>query len=295
MKDHLGNIKVTVDGSGNVVGYDDYYPYGMQMPGRNSVASADARYKYNGKELDAETNLYYYGARNYDSWKAGWYEVDPSQDKYPSISPYAYVLDNPIRLYDTDGKEVGDGSIDLIHQNREIAYLKGNISKEEYLSDMKTEGEVGLAGLIGQAIPEVISAVVSLWVENPLKANEIANGVEENLSNAPVGSSELANLGKTYGKLGTVIGKEGISIDKVLIEGHGADMMYKKGVNKALLKEILESPEVKLKQGNKEVYITEEGVAVIDPNNQNKLVTTYSKDYFKDDYIKQALEESKPR
>jgi uncharacterized protein RhaS with RHS repeats len=71
LKDHLGNIKVTVDGSGNVVGYDDYYPYGMQMPGRNSVSSADARYKYSSKELDAETNLYYYGARNYDPWKAG--------------------------------------------------------------------------------------------------------------------------------------------------------------------------------------------------------------------------------
>ena len=43
--------------------YNDYYPFGMQMPGRNLVSSADARYKNTGKERDAETNLDYFGAR----------------------------------------------------------------------------------------------------------------------------------------------------------------------------------------------------------------------------------------
>ena len=31
LKDHLGSIRMTVDGTGTVVGYDDYYPYGLTM------------------------------------------------------------------------------------------------------------------------------------------------------------------------------------------------------------------------------------------------------------------------
>lgn len=35
IKDHLGNIRVTVDEDGNVVGSQDYYPFGLQMAGRS--------------------------------------------------------------------------------------------------------------------------------------------------------------------------------------------------------------------------------------------------------------------
>jgi len=81
---------MTVDVSGTVVGYYDYYPYGMTMTGRSKVPSTeDSRYKFipktgqAGKERDAETNLDYFacppkserrrrGARYYDSWRAQW-------------------------------------------------------------------------------------------------------------------------------------------------------------------------------------------------------------------------------
>jgi RHS repeat-associated protein len=108
LKDHLGSIKMILNSSGGVDSYNDYYPYGMQMPGRNSVSSADARYKYTSKELDAETNLYYYGARYYNSWSGQWGQVDPKQDKYPSWSSYNYTLDNPIKFLDPNGKNIKD-------------------------------------------------------------------------------------------------------------------------------------------------------------------------------------------
>ena len=42
---HLGTIKMTVDAPANVVSYDDYYPYGMQMPTRSfSSSTEDTRY-----------------------------------------------------------------------------------------------------------------------------------------------------------------------------------------------------------------------------------------------------------
>ncbi len=53
LKDHLGNIRVTVDENGDVVSHDDYYPFGLQMAGRSFNAGTDNDiYKYNGKELD---------------------------------------------------------------------------------------------------------------------------------------------------------------------------------------------------------------------------------------------------
>jgi hypothetical protein len=37
LTDHLGSIRTTIDGTtGAVLGYDDYYPFGLAMPGHSS-------------------------------------------------------------------------------------------------------------------------------------------------------------------------------------------------------------------------------------------------------------------
>ena len=77
----------------------------MQMPQRNQTTSADARYKYSGKELDAETNLYYFGKRYYNSWSGQWLQVDPMADIYPSSTPYNYAGNNPIGGIDPNGMD----------------------------------------------------------------------------------------------------------------------------------------------------------------------------------------------
>ncbi|SHE86002.1 RHS repeat-associated core domain-containing protein [Flavobacterium fontis] len=61
-------------------------------------------YKFNGKELDEETGLYYYGARYFDPKVSIWLSVDPLAEKFPNVSPYNYCLQNPIRFIDPDGK-----------------------------------------------------------------------------------------------------------------------------------------------------------------------------------------------
>jgi RHS repeat-associated protein len=61
-------------------------------------------YLFNGKELDEETGLYYYGARYYDPRTSIWQSVDPAADQMPGLSPYNYTLNNPIILTDPDGK-----------------------------------------------------------------------------------------------------------------------------------------------------------------------------------------------
>ena len=60
-------------------------------------------YKFNGKEFDEETGLYYYGARYMNPKTSLWYGVDPLAEKYVSTGSYVYCIDNPIRLIDPDG------------------------------------------------------------------------------------------------------------------------------------------------------------------------------------------------
>jgi RHS repeat-associated protein len=70
-------------------------------------------YQFNGKELDEETGLYYYGARYYNPMVSVWlgacperlcrFGMDPLALKYPNSSPYVFVANNPINLIDPDG------------------------------------------------------------------------------------------------------------------------------------------------------------------------------------------------
>ena len=59
---------------------------------------------FSGKERDAETGLSYFGARYYDSDLSIWLSADPLADNGPSISPYAYCFNNPIKMVDPNGK-----------------------------------------------------------------------------------------------------------------------------------------------------------------------------------------------
>ena len=65
-------------------------------------------FKFNGKELDEVTGLYYYGARYYDPKISIWLSVDPLAEKYPNWNPYNYCMQNPINFVDPDGREIVD-------------------------------------------------------------------------------------------------------------------------------------------------------------------------------------------
>ncbi len=64
-------------------------------------------YKYNGKEFDRMygLNYYDYGARMYSATEGIWKGPDPLAEKYYSISPYVYCLNNPVKFVDPDGRD----------------------------------------------------------------------------------------------------------------------------------------------------------------------------------------------
>jgi RHS repeat-associated protein len=80
----------------------EYLPFGETFV-EESSNTWRTPYKFSGKELDEETGLYYYGARYYDAMRSVWLSVDPLANKYPALSPYAYVENNPLNMTDPTG------------------------------------------------------------------------------------------------------------------------------------------------------------------------------------------------
>ncbi|MDR0824197.1 MAG: DUF4258 domain-containing protein [Prevotella sp.] len=105
INDHLENNRAVVNSGGTVIQKNHYYPFGMSFA-ENTVAEQGLQpYKYNNKELDQMhgVNLYDYGARHKDDFR--FTTIDPLAEKYYSISPYAYVGNNPLLNIDPSGMD----------------------------------------------------------------------------------------------------------------------------------------------------------------------------------------------
>ena len=104
LKDHQGNNWVVVDQNSNVEETNHYYPFGGVFTNTRNAQP----YKYNGKELDTKKGLnwYDYGARMYDAALGRWHVVDPLAEKYYSVSPYNYCMNNPVNAIDSNGEKI---------------------------------------------------------------------------------------------------------------------------------------------------------------------------------------------
>ena len=76
----------------DITQYDAYLPYGELLVDKHS-SSEELPYKFNGKQVDEETGLYYYDARYLNPMTSLWYGVDPLTGKYQFIG-YVYCIGN---------------------------------------------------------------------------------------------------------------------------------------------------------------------------------------------------------
>ena len=78
----------------------------FQPTPHSSFLTPTRTYTFSAKERDPETGLSYFGSRYYSSDLSVWLSVDPQAAKYPSLSPYVYCANNPVKLVDPDGEEI---------------------------------------------------------------------------------------------------------------------------------------------------------------------------------------------
>ncbi|EFK59645.1 RHS repeat-associated core domain-containing protein [Sphingobacterium spiritivorum] len=114
LTDHLGNTRLTFDedpanpGQARILQYNSFYAFGGAMPGLSFVSGQKNKYLYNGKELQEETGLYDYGFRMYDPAIGRWHAADPLSDNHYGLSPYNYVMNNPLSYIDPLGLDTID-------------------------------------------------------------------------------------------------------------------------------------------------------------------------------------------
>jgi RHS repeat-associated protein len=85
-----------------------YAPFGELMYEHDPLWQNNRvpKYSFNAKELDEENGMYYYSARYYAP--PTFISRDPMFEKYPSISPYTYCANNPMKFVDPTGKAIKD-------------------------------------------------------------------------------------------------------------------------------------------------------------------------------------------
>ncbi|MFW5983313.1 MAG: RHS repeat domain-containing protein [bacterium] len=100
--DRTGSSSFITDANGEAYQFLQYLPFGESFISQR-LDEWQARYTFSAKEKDEATGYHYFGARYYDSETSVWLSVDPLADRFPDLSPYAYVYNNPLNYNDAWG------------------------------------------------------------------------------------------------------------------------------------------------------------------------------------------------
>lgn len=182
--DHLGSGSVITNQLGATTNWYEYMPFGETLMEQNSGEYNNV-YKYNSKELDEATQLYYYGARYYDPNTSVWLSVDPLAIYHPvnetefygdgqhnggvfnlfNNNAYIYCYQNPIVLVDPNGKQSMAGALRGVPYGEHNNVITG-------MKDSYTPAAVG-AGFVGAAILDVY--LTKGWASRTMLAYSAGN------------------------------------------------------------------------------------------------------------------------
>jgi RHS repeat-associated protein len=120
-----------------------HIPAFSMVPMMFQTSGADGNhYKYTGKEFDAETGLYYYGARYYSPALGRFTSPDPVMIKIDRLldpqrlNLYAYAANNPVTYRDPDGRDLVSGSGDQKQIKSALKEIASHPGGREFLQKM---------------------------------------------------------------------------------------------------------------------------------------------------------------
>jgi RHS repeat-associated protein len=119
--DELGSANFVTDSQQNLQAHEEYFPTGeLWIDETFDPQHTQVPYLFTGKELDTETNLYYFGARYYDPRLSMWISPDPAIPDYlggdrhmggvfspQHLASYTYSWNRLLTLRDPDGRQEG--------------------------------------------------------------------------------------------------------------------------------------------------------------------------------------------
>ncbi|MGE8555369.1 MAG: RHS repeat domain-containing protein [Chryseobacterium jejuense] len=224
--DHLGTATFVTNSSGKATQFFLNLSFGETML-EQMDGSYNNPYKFNAKELDEDTGLYYYGARYYNPRLSIWYGVDSLAIYNPvmetqfygdgqhnggvyfwgNLNPYIYTYQSPINLIDPNGKQAASKAY-RGGGYRGIGipipmYERGNIrtpfpvhTQEEYREGFNKLGD-GLKAATVMGLTAVAASTSDVWVPLIDKYKQAINWLNRVLNSnndsefAPTGNTEI--------------------------------------------------------------------------------------------------------
>ena len=151
LDNHLGSAALELDGSANVISYEEYYPYGdtSYRAGRSTSEVSRKRYRYTGKEKDEESSLYYCEQRYYAAHISRWVSTDPTWLE-DGINIYAYVHGNPVSGVDPSGTKTENNEATVSDEYNDDKAKENliNAIREHVLPDLGDEGRKKVESII---------------------------------------------------------------------------------------------------------------------------------------------------
>ncbi|MEZ4887906.1 MAG: RHS repeat-associated core domain-containing protein [Chitinophagales bacterium] len=136
----------------------DYFPYGKTLrEWYPNEFDPQERYQTTQHQRDFETNFDHRGARLYDADAGRFLSLDPLAKKYPTLSDYVYVANNPLIFVDPEGKWIeeivqkggGINGRDLVTikiTGKFMNYSSTDVDMEQALTEIKNMVESSFRG-----------------------------------------------------------------------------------------------------------------------------------------------------
>jgi RHS repeat-associated protein len=143
---HLRSACVETNAAGEVISYEEFHPYGTTayLAGLGALDANPKRYRYSGKERDAESGLCYYGARYLAPWLGRWVSPDPA-GFVDGVNVYQMCSGMPSTKYDPDGRDPEDmirlGQDPLAGVQEGLGWIIGRVM-EPFIGEPVTHDEV---------------------------------------------------------------------------------------------------------------------------------------------------------